>query len=104
MPPELKLALAKVEAANQRGDQSAIALAMAELEARLQEQSPEFKSKFLGGMAGGGGKVRSAASGGGEAPRFFPRPRGRCRRRALTHDSPLSPSQREARVRPPARA
>ena len=51
MPPELKRALAKVEAEKMRGDQADIAAAMVELEARLQEQPAEFKRQFLGGAA-----------------------------------------------------
>ena len=43
MPPELKLALAKVEAAKERGDQAGTMLAMAELEARLQDQPADLR-------------------------------------------------------------
>ena len=62
MPPEIKLALAKVEAAKLRNDQSATALAMAELEARLQDQPAEFKRTFLGGASA---PVRSQLSSAG---------------------------------------
>ena len=62
MPPELKLALAKVEAAKERGDQAGTMLAMAELEARLQDQPADFKRMFLdgAGLPGRAGKKLSA--------------------------------------------
>ena len=57
MPPELKLALAKVEAAKERGDQAGTMLAMAELEARLQDQPAAFKRMFLDGAGLPGKKL-----------------------------------------------
>ena len=57
MPPELKLALAKVEAAKERGDQAGTMLAMAELEARLQDQPADFKRMFLDGAGLPGKKL-----------------------------------------------
>ena len=48
MPPALRLALAKVEAAKEHGSETMVKDAMRELDARLNDMPPSFKRKFLG--------------------------------------------------------